>query len=166
MTYSVWPRIHSLYGRFLGVTPEGWLTAENGAFMDRANSFTSASTGTLVPSAGINYFSLTTAFSTGGSTAAFLMDYPKPGVSVTFANIAASTQTISITTTSAIIAGQNTMMGSTVSFATLTSASSAYTTVRLQGLGNSVTLEGVTTAYFILKSLNGYSSAAASNVLI
>lgn len=158
MTYSVFPRIHSLYGRFLGVTPEGYYTGENGN-MERVYSFTSATTATLVPSNGISYFSVTTAYSTGGSTAQYLLDYPRPGVKLAVGSISASTQRVTITTTSAIVVGFNSILGGTGGAMNLSSASSAYTNITLQGLGTMVQLEGISTAAYLVTSLEGFSSA-------
>lgn len=158
MTYSVFPRIHSLYGRFLGVTPEGYYTGEYGN-MSRVYSYTSASTATTVRSNGVNYFNLTTAYSTGGSTAGFLLDYPRPGVEVTLVNISASTQRIALTTTSAIVAGFNSVMGSSTTFAALTSASSAYTTITFSDKGAVVKMVGLSTALYAVTSLSGFTTS-------
>lgn len=158
MTYSVWPRIHSLYGRFLGVTPEGYYTGEYGN-MSRVYSYTSASTATTVRSNGVNYFNLTTAYSTGGSTASFLLDYPRPGVEVTIVNVSNSTQRIALTTTSYIVAGFNTVMGTTVSWASLTTASTAYQTMTFSDKGAVVKMVGLSTALYAITSLTGFTTS-------
>ncbi len=164
MTYSVFPRIHSLYGRFLGITNNGYITGEVGV-MERVGTFTSATTGTKVPSQGVNTFSVTTAASTT-TGASYILDYPKTGVQVTLINLGGSTGPLAITSTAGnIIAGQNTMMGSSLSFANLSSASTAYTAITMYDKGAVVVLQGISTAFYVLKSIAGFSTGAHGAVM-
>ena len=163
MAYTVWPRIHSLYGRFLGVTPEGYVTGEVGT-MRRVNTYTSASTGTKVPSNGVSVFTLTTSSS---NSTVFSIDYPRPGVSVTLINVttALSTQAFTIASTgSYIYTGGIGVPGSSIGVDAIAVQGSSYNAVVLAQHGNTVTLEGVTTAYWVIDNVTGFSTAAAACV--
>jgi hypothetical protein len=154
---SDFPSMHSLYGRSLGVTYDGYYTGERGG-KDIVTALTSASTGTNIKPYGITTLSVTTGSSDTG--ASFIMDAPVAGVPVVLANVTtSSTQAITITTTAGtFMTGVHTVMGSSVSFAQVATAGSSYNTLTLNAGGEVVELVGLSTSYYLVRDLSGFST--------
>jgi hypothetical protein len=156
---SDFPSQHSVYGRALGVSYDGYPTGERG-WKDRINTLTSATTSTYVNHYGVNTFDVSTGSSASGSGAGFIMNSPIAGVRTVLANITtSSTQAITITTTAGtIISGGHTVMGSSVSFGTAITAGSSYNTITLNGGGEILEMVGLSTSYYLVTSVNGFST--------
>lgn len=151
--------MHSKHGRALGVTYDGYVTGQYG-YKDIITTLTSASTGTNLKPYGVNTLDVSTGSSASGAGAGFILDAPVAGVSVTIANITtSSTQDITITTTAGtFIAPNTTVMGSSVSFSQIVTAGSSYNVLTLNAGGESVELMGLSTSYYLVKSLVGFST--------
>lgn len=157
MSYSVYPRMHSIYGRKFGITEDGHPVTETG-YMDNVTAYTSASTATNLKYYGVNTLDVSTGSSSSGCS--FILDYPRPGIAVTIANVTtSSTQAITIQTTAGtFFTGTQTIMGSSVSFATPISAGSSWNTITLNAGGEALEFVGLSTSYYMLKSANGFST--------
>lgn len=141
--------MHSIYGRALGVTLDGYITGQQG-YQDVINAATSASTATALKPYGINTLSVTTGSSSAG--AGFTMSAPYPGVSVIVTNVTtSSTQAITVTLAS------GTFMTGAFAAANVT-AGSSYNKLTLNNAGETVSLVGISTSYYLVRSLNGFST--------
>lgn len=151
---SDFPSMHSLYGRIVGATYDGYVTGQNG-FKEIVTALTSASTGTNITPSGVTTLSVSTGSSASGSGAGFIMDAPVKGVRKTLANVTtSSTQAITIVTTA------GTFFTGTFAAGAVT-AGSSYNTITMNGGGEAVDLVGLSSSYYMVTSLNGFSTADA-----
>lgn len=146
-----WPQFHSIYGRLFGVDYDGYPVAQKG-FRDNVTALTSASTGTALKHYGVNTLTVSTGSSASGSGAGFTMEGPVAGVPVTIANVTtASTQAISVVLSSAYF------MTGAFAAANVT-AGSSYGTLTLNTKGETVELVGLSSVYYLVRNLNGFST--------
>jgi hypothetical protein len=156
MSYD-FPAMHSLYGRALGVTPDGYPTSEHG-WKNRVAAATSATTGTALKGYGINTINL----ASSASPATFTMDPPNTGVSVSLSCISGSSGIITITMSSScyILTGPLSVGAATTGAVALSSASSAYSTIHMSALGQNIDLVGISTNIYFVKGVSGFSTAS------
>lgn len=145
---SDYPAMHSLYGRMLGASYDGYISGEKGV---KANvvALTSASTATNITAHGITTMSVTTGSSSAG--ASFVLDAPVKGVTKVIVNATtASTQAITITTTAAFMTGAFAPANVT--------AGSSWNTLTFNTKGEMVELIGLSTVYYLVTNLNGFTT--------
>lgn len=151
------PQIHSLYGRAFGVTPNGYPTGQYG-WKDRVTATTSATTATALASYGIN----TVNIASSANSASFTLSAPETGVPVTLTCISGSSGIATITVGSSvyIITGPISVGPSTAGGASqVTTASTAYTTIKMWQAGQTVELVGISTSLYMVKQLSGFSTS-------
>lgn len=162
---SDYPSMHSLYGRLFGVTYDGFPTAQQG-WKDRITAATSATTATALVNYGIN-----TVANTTSAAPTYALAAPAAGVPVKLVCLNAGTSGIAtITTTgSAVIvtgpiftAGPSTAGGA----ALVTTASTAYTTMKMWQVGQTIELVGLSSLIYQVASVSGFSTSTGGGAIL